>query len=293
MKTSDYLERWLAAYVVPFRAPSTAACYRRAIAALPAALLACNLDELDGLSIQEAINAKAAMHPRAAQLVFATLHAALHRAVLLHLIPSSPIDACIRPPHTAAQAAVFSAPQAAAYLAAARSVRSWPLLLLMLTCGLRRGEALGLQWSDIDFTSRILHIRRQRMRVSGTYAARPLKSRASLRDLPAPVPLLRELSAVRAGPICSMVGWVCDVTPETLARDHARALRLAGLPHVTLHGLRHTMATVAVGSGCPVRVLQGMLGHARYSLTADLYAAHLDASAYAPHADSIYSRMLG
>ena len=44
---------------------------------------------------------------------------------------------------------------------------------------------------------------------------------------------------------------------------------------MTLHGLRHSFATAAVQQGVPIKVLQAALGHAKYQLTADLYADHL------------------
>ena len=294
MHTGTYLTRWLDAFVLPIRAPSTVACYRRAIAALPSCVLDAELDHLDGLLLQEVINAKARVHPRAAQLIFAMLHAALSKAVRLHYLPASPLDACEKPRHLPAKAAVLTAPQLSAYLMAARRCRAWPLLLLMATCGLRRGEALGLQWSDIDANSGILHVRRQRLRIDGSYLARPLKSAASLRDLPLPAPVLSELAAFHSAQgVRALGGWFVDLSPEGLARAHASVLTAAGLPHVTLHGLRHSMATIAVGAGCPVRVLQSILGHSRYTLTADLYAAHLGAAQFAPHMANVCSYILG
>ena len=291
MQTEAYLARWLDAFVVPIRAPSTVACYRRAISSLPSSILSCELDQLDGLMIQEAINAKARKHPRAAQLIYAMLHAALGKAVRLRYLPSSPLDACNKPPHQPAKAAILDGPQLTAYLRAARESRAWPLLLLMATCGLRRGEALGLQWSDIS--EGVLHIRRQRLRINRAYQVCALKSASAVRDLPLPPPLLNELSQARsAQEIRSMAGWIVDISPESLARAHAATLKAAKLPHVTLHGLRHSMATEAVTTGCPVRILQGILGHARYTLTADLYAAHLGASQYAPHIANMYSLVM-
>ena len=256
--------------------------------------MACDLAALDGLALQAAINAKAAKHPRAGQLVYTTLHAALHKAVALGYIPKSPMDACLMPAHQPAVAAVLDAQQLAAYLHAARAVPAWPLLLLMASCGLRRGEALGLRWSDIDAASGLLLIQRQRMRVHHGYQERPLKSHASRRVLPLAPPLLQELAQARAAQnMRALSGWVVDITPEALARAHQRVLAAAGLPHVTLHGLRHSMATASVAQGMPVRVLQGVLGHAKYALTADLYAAHLGAAQYAPFMASFCGSLMG
>lgn len=288
MQVSEYLITWLSTFVVPFRAANTAACYRRAIRALPPAVLASELDQLNGLQLQAALNAQAAAHPRAAQLTYAMLHASLGKAVELGLILRSPLAGCIKPQHSAQRAAVLSVEQLACYVAAARKQPAYPLLLLMATCGLRRSEALGLMWQDIAADQ--IHVRRQRLRIDREYRTAPLKSAAACRVLPLAAPIRRELDAVR---VRSLAGWVCDVSPETLRKQHRAALAAAQLPPITLHGLRHSMATAAAADGCPIKVLQGILGHARYQLTADLYANHLQPENYAPSMASLAAAVMG
>lgn len=293
MLASAYLDTWLDTFVRPFRAENTVKCYRRAFASLPASILGLELAALDGMLLQAAINGQAKRHPRAAQLTFAALHVAMAKAVQLGYIPRSPMDACIKPRHTAAKAQVLTVPQLTAYIQQARQSPCYVLLLCLAVCGLRRGEALGLTWRAIDQQAGVLHVTQQRMRVSGGYVVRPLKSAASTRDIILPPPLLAILAQARADQrVVSLSGWVVDATPERLAREHAAVLAAAGLPHVTLHGLRHSMACGAVASGCPIKVLQGILGHAKYELTANLYADHITADISAPYirryADSIF-----
>lgn len=280
MHTEDYLQLWLDSYIIPRRRPNTAACYRRAMNALPPDVRRCELAELGGLQLQAAINRQALRHPRAAQLTYTMLHVAMAKAVALHLVPYSPMDGVERPEHTPVCTAILTVEQLPAYLSAARSVPSWPLLLVMATCGLRRGEALGLTWAAVDWTAGTITICQQRGRVPGRgLQAAALKTGASARVLPMAAPVARELAAWRAAqPV--LTRWVLDITPERLARDHAAALEAAGLPHVTLHGLRHSMATAAAETGVPIKLLQGVLGHSSYKLTADLYADHVRPSAF-------------
>lgn len=285
MQTGEYLEIWLDTYVTPFRAPSTAACYRRAIAALPARLLALDLQELTGLHIQQAINRKATRHPRAAQLMFAMFSVALGRAMRLGMIDRNPILGVEKPVHRPRTAATWTAEQLAQYLTAARANEHYPLLLLMAIAGLRRGEALGLRWADID--GDMLRIHQQRQRVPGKgLQLRPLKSRTSNRCIPLPAAVLEEL---RGWTERSMRGFVVDTTPERLARAHAAVTAAAQLPPITLHGLRHSMATAMAEQGTPIKLLQGILGHSHYQLTADLYAAHMTADAFRQPME-LYSR---
>lgn len=288
MTTKEYLDQWLETFVRPFRAASTAACYRRAINALPQSLADCPLDQLNGLTIQAHLNTQAKSHPRAAQLSYATLHAAMNKAVDLGLLLRSPLAGCIKPQHTAKRAVVLSLDQLASYIDAARSQPAFVLLLLMSTCGLRRGEALGLMWQDV--TGDAMHIRRQRVRIDRAYRVTGLKSKAAHRTLPIAPPIAAELARIS---VRSITGWVCDVTPEALRKQHMAALAAAGLPPVTLHGLRHSMATAAAADGCPIKVLQGILGHARYQLTADLYADHLQTENYAPSMASLAAAVMG
>ena len=288
MTTEEYLSQWLETFVRPFRAASTAACYRRAINALPPSVAACPIDQLSGMAVQAALNQQASKHPRAAQLTFAMLHVSMAKAVELGVVSRSPLAGCIKPRHSAKRAAVLSPDQLSAYIAAARQQPCFPLLLLMATCGLRRGEALGLMWQDIAGDT--LSICRQRVRVEGAYRVTGLKSKAARRVLPLAAPIAAELSRI---PVRSFSGWVCDTTPETLRKQHMAALAAANLPPVTLHGLRHSMATAAAADGCPIKVLQSILGHARYQLTADLYADHLQPENLAPSMASLASAVMG
>ena len=131
MYTGEYLDLWLNTYVLPFRAPSTVDGYRRAIDALPQQLLQLELEQLNGLHIQAAINAKAMKHPRAAQLIYATMSVAMAKAQRLRLISFNPMEAVDKPRHTPKRTATLTAEQLAIYLTAARASDHYPLLLLM------------------------------------------------------------------------------------------------------------------------------------------------------------------
>ena len=169
------------------------------------------------MAIQRAINLKARQHPRAAQLTYAVLHAAMARAVKLGLIPRNPLDLCDKPAHKPARALILDPQQIHAYLVQAAASPSYALLLVMLLCGLRRSEALGLQWADLDLDRLVLHVRRQRLHGQPC----PLKTDKSRRDLALAAPVAAELARVRsAQQVRSYHGWVCDVTPDRLRRDH-------------------------------------------------------------------------
>lgn len=280
MTLAAYLDLWINTYVAPIRAPSTAAGYRYATAHLSTAVMAAEIDTLEPITLQQEINRTAKAYPRQAQILHVALHAALSRAYRLGLIPGNPMDKVDKPTHQSAEASILEPAEAAAYLRAARDMPAGPLLMLMACVGLRRNEARGLFPDDLDADG-ILHIRRQRTR----QGAGPLKSRSSRRDIPLSAPL-RSIFAGTPGQ------YMVDVSEKSLTTQHRRALSAAGIDkHVTLHGLRHTAATLAVANGCPLVDVQHLLGHRHYGLTADLYT-HAQAAMLARCTDAIIGTIL-
>ena len=273
MTTGEWLREWYELYVDGSDlAPNTQGMYRRSINALPEWLLRIPLEDLTPMDVYRHVKQRAKKEPRAAQLDRVTLSRAIKIAAKcgLRAPMALDMDTCPTPKHKARETAILTQTEAARYVEYARQSPVAPLLMLCL-CGLRRGEALGLQWRDVDLQTGEISIKRQRQRVNGEYVFRPLKTSKSVRRFTAPQQLLEVL---RTWPRKLRASYVCDVTPEQLQREHVRVIEAAGLPRVTLHGLRHTMATLAVGA-VPMKTLQVALGHSTYQLTADLYADHL------------------
>lgn len=274
MELGKWLDTWIALYVEPSGlAASTKAMYCRAVEAVPLELAQHDLRTLSALDLLPWLLSVAAKHPRAAQLDRQMLSRSLGLAAKLQLCSAGIVDpdTLPMPRHQPKRAVVLQAVEAAAYVAEARrgGYRCGLLLILCLVCGLRRGEALGLQRRDIDAAG-VLQVVRQRQRIRGHYGAVPLKSASARRALQLPADVLAWVSSA---PRC-LGGWVVDATPEQMQADHVAILTAAGLPRCTIHGLRHTMATMAAGAGVSIKLLQVALGHAHYGLTADLYAGH-------------------
>lgn len=272
MTLGEWLESWLELYVYPARlAPSTVAMYNRAVRAVPRWLGDTPLEALNVIMLQRWLVQVAQTHPRAAQLDRVMLMRALRCASKAGLCGGLILDqdTLPKPAHAPKAAAVLALDEVRRYLVEAKTSTCYPLLCLCL-CGLRRGEALGVRWEDVSQDG-ILSIRRQRQRIGGHYVSRPLKTGHSMRQLQLPEQVLQALATWPR----SITGWIVDTTPEQLQREHKAVLSRAMLPHVTLHGLRHTFATQAAAEGVTMKLLQVAMGHAQMSLTADLYADHL------------------
>lgn len=260
MILEEYLSAWISTYIQPKRARHTVDSYRYALAHLSDEARSADLAALEPLMLQREINTLAATYSRQAQILFVALRAALKRAYKSRLIAWNPMDAVDAPAHDAREIAILEPAEAVAYARAAAGTRCGPLLLLMLCLGLRRNEARGLRFGDLDAQG-ILRIRWQRI----GDALAPLKSRASRRDIPVPEPL----RALFQGPDKE---YLVDVSENTLRRAHMAVLRAIGIDRrITLHGLRHTCATLGIASGAELITVQKLLGHAHFQLTADLY----------------------
>lgn len=157
-----------------------------------------------------------------------------------------------------------------------------PAWLLALTCGLRRGELMGLQWRDIDQAQMVLRVRRQRILVDGVVYERPPKSQAGIRDIPLTPEVLAALKEHRRRQMqIRLSRYVLadehgdPVSARCLALRHRTAIERAGVHYIPLHGMRHTMASLAAASGVSIKVMQGLMGHASFKMTADIYT-HVD-----------------
>lgn len=264
MTLKSYLDLWLETYIDPKKAKNTGKSYRYALAHLSPEITGAEITELQPIRMQKEINNLEAVFPRQAQILHTALRAAMKRAVKLDYIDGNPMDKVDAPGHKPKKAEYLHQEEAFAYVREAQKQPAGALLVLMLCLGLRRNEARGLCCGDLDQEG-VLHIRRQRTR-EGTA---DLKSEASRRDLPIPEPLRRFF-------IGAPDRWVMDVSEKSLRTQHRRTLAAIGCErNVTLHGLRHSCATLALANGVQLAQISKLLGHAHFQLTADLYA-HAD-----------------
>ncbi|MFJ2719149.1 tyrosine-type recombinase/integrase [Streptomyces sp. NPDC087437] len=171
------------------------------------------------------------------------------------------------------------------FCGAARRDPLYAAFVLAVAMGLRRGELVGLRWSDVDLDNRVLHVRQQTQRRRGTLYDDDPKSRRS-RVVPMPAlciaPLrwhrLRQREAfARTGVAWSETGYVFatrngrPVEPRNVYRSFTRVAADAGLRVVRLHDTRHGCATLLTAAGVAPRVIMEILGHSQISITMDVY----------------------
>lgn len=272
MLLQDCVRSWIDARTLS-RAPSTISGYNRLhrLYIADTRVGGMVLEDLDGSDMIELLSPLIQRGcTRQAQLLQVLVSAALRQAVRKRLLTWSPMDEVEKVSHVTKLSAWLTIDQARQLLStsAAAGDPYYIAWLLMLCCGLRRGEMLGLRWSDIDRCRHLLHVERQKIELDGkTLTTRP-KSASSVRDIPLNETLLSRIPL--------HAGKDSDILPKVsrtmLADALDRAIIRADVPRVTLHGLRHTMAATAAEDSISVKVLQTLLGHAHFQTTADIYA---------------------
>ncbi len=173
------------------------------------------------------------------------------------------------------------------FLAAADDDPAFPLWHVAAATGLRRGELLGLRWADLDLDAAVLRVAQQVIPVPGGLAIGPPKSRAALRSVALPSwlpPLLRAhkdrqaFAKAKTGDLWRDLDLVfpsrvgTPQNPNNLYPDLNRLMARAGVPRITWHQIRHTHVTQAIAAGVPIGVVSKRVGHARTSITLDIYA---------------------
>lgn len=232
------------------------------------------------------------------------LSAMLETAVQWQYLPANPCTRVKPPKAPQTETAYLDEAQAAQLIAAldGEPPQYRTAILLLLNTGLRRGELCGLEWADVDFTRETLSIQRNSLYLpgKGLYADTPkTKSSARTIKLPSPcIPLLEQHRAWQEEYRASLGDqWIesdrlftsadgSPIHPDTLTSWFSGFVKRHNLPKVTLHGLRHTNASLLIAAGTNIRTVSSRLGHSQTSTTANIYA-HAIQSADAAAAEAL------
>ena len=204
------------------------------------------------------------------------ISSALKLAIEQRLIARNPADGCALPKAERKEMQTLPVEQLTSFLREAKDSGVFALYYIDLTTGLRRGELLGLKWSDIDLEKGNLRVQRQIGRIDGKIIEMPLKTKNAYRTLPLSADAIDVLMQQRRKTGNSE--WVFPsptggpMSPDSVLHMLHRVLKRAGLPKVRFHDLRHTFATLALQNGVDIKTVSGMLGHFSAGFTLDTYA---------------------
>ena len=232
--------------------------------------------------------------------VHATIRAALNDAMKKRIINYNPCLAVTLASRDKFEARTLTRDEIATFFKACISSPIGMELLLMLMLGLRRGEALGLRFSDLNFEKKEAHIQQQYTtcgkdaKGKQLWGLRSLKTKESDRIVGIPSQLIDLLvdrkKVVNQQKIQNSNNYndndliCCDSngTPRQIVTiEHAfkRLLKANGLPNIRLHDLRHTYATQLLDQNVDLKSISQSLGHTSIKTTADTYIGKNNAAA--------------
>jgi integrase len=183
---------------------------------------------------------------------------------------------------------VWTPAQLGEFLDTAHDDRLYALWHLIAHCGLRRGEAAGLEWTEVDLDNARVQVRRQRTVIGRQVVEGTTKSGAGERVIALDAGTVTVLRAHRKAQLQERMAWgeAWQDTGKMFAKEDGAALHPeyisdrfrtliaeAGLPPVRLHDLRHGAASLLLAAGVPMKVVSEVLGHSMMSLTADTYSS--------------------
>jgi integrase len=222
--------------------------------------------------------------------VHACLHKACKDAVRWGQLARNPLDAADPPRATAdgsREMKTWTAEQLQAFLSAVRAERLSPLWHTIAMTGMRRGEALGLRWSDVDLEAGRLAVRRALIPDGrGVIISEP-KTAKGRRVIALDAGTVDVLKSQAARQLAEQQQWGdawvetglvftgengAALDPESVSRYWRQAVKRSLLPAIRLHDLRHTHATLALQAGIHPKVVSERLGHATVSITLDTYS---------------------
>jgi integrase len=232
-----------------------------------------------------------ALAPRSVDYLHVTLQKALSQAVRDDLIPRN-VASGERPRSSRNQkeAMALSPTQVRALLAEASGERNEAIYIVAIHTGLRKGELLGLKWTDLDLDGGTLSVRRSLKVTDHGLDFGPTKNKASRRSVPLNKSAVAALKAhklrqneerLRLGELWEDQDLVFPnrvgkpINPSNLYnREYKPLLKRAGLEDegFTFHSLRHTFASALCNKRVYPKVIQSLLGHSSITQTMDTYS---------------------
>lgn len=290
MRTADWLAAWLPTTRARI-APSTFRGYAAVVRSITDRIGDIPLGKLSPSDVERmtAAMVDSGRSARTAGMARKVLRLALREAIRDGLVTRN-VAAEARPPRVEPyQSRALTADEARHLIAATADDELGPLFAVLVSTGLRLGEALGLAWADVDMEAGTLAVRRSLSRAwDGTHRLGSPKSERSRRTIALPSAARRALARQRAwqdvAQAAAGTAWhdvdglvFTDAVGRAVVGRYVTptlhvALARAGLPKIRTHDLRHTAATLQLAAGVPLATISRTLGHSTLSITADIYA---------------------
>lgn len=315
LRLGEYLDDWLAA-ATPRLRETTAGGYRRAVVDISQGLGAVRLEDLTPLMIERLYaelgrtggRSGSGLSAKTIRNYHVTLRKALADAERLEVIDRNPASLAKAPTAVRPETPTWTSDELSEFLRSVADDPWFALWVLLATTGLRRGEALGLRWSDIDLDRGAVSVSQSVTTVGSRVVVSAPKSDRSRRRLALDADTVGVLVAHREAHrrdralIGSKPGRTDPVFaepdgrpvhPDAVTQRFKTLVRRSGLPPLRgPHDLRHTWASLALAAGVHPKVVSDRLGHSTIAITIDTYShaiPSLDADAAAQVAGRLFN----
>ena len=216
------------------------------------------------------------------QNVYRLLHCAYEYAIENDIVEKNP---CKPKPPTVKKKPleVYTEEEIKDILAKAKDTNAYLMLIILFNTGLRRGELLGLRWSDIDLDKKTLIVQHNLVIADGKVYEKEPKSESGKREIPLADALVQVLKEARDKDIEAFdeerasTGYVIHLPdgdpymPDSISQKWARFAKSNGIRYLSLHDIRHTVASQMIHKNVNCKVVQAIMGHADIKVTLDTY----------------------
>lgn len=248
-----------------------------------------NISKLDPLQIQLFYNSmlEKGLSPQTVRNTHAVLRSALNQAVKWRIIGHNPATLVDLPKRKKPEMKVLNEKESATFMNAIVYSPWKALFSLLISTGMRPGEALGLKWQDIDFNKKRIHVQRALSRTKGGWSLDEPKTSQSKRSIPIPPGVIKDLKehrieqqkqkleATKYDDYDLVFAGKTGNPPDYryIYEQHFKPiLEMAELPNIRLYDLRHTCATLLLAVGENPKIVSERLGHASVTMTLDTYS---------------------
>jgi integrase len=296
-KLGNYLQEWLAAIRPNIRLSAWASFESHVRIYIAPQLGHLQLQQLTATDVDlmtarvlggEDRGTRRLLSPTTVRRILATLNSAMSYAVRKRKLDRNPVAAADRPRAARTEMKTWTADELGGFLDGAREHRLGPLFTVLATTGLRRGEALGLRWSDVDLDEGRLAVRQTLLAVNNHVEFGGPKTHRSRRTVDLDAGTVAVLKAHRKAQLEERAeaglgrpradGLIFTdeqgdpLHPNVVSRTFGKLVREAQLPVIRLHDLRHTHATLSLQAGVHVKIVSERLGHSSVVITLDTYS---------------------
>ncbi len=235
---------------------------------------------------------KGGLSPRSLRLHKNILYQTLTEAVKSGLLDSNPCQYVVLPKSVRYESHFYTVDQLNQFFQAIQNEPLYPLLKITAIYGLRRSEVLGLKWDSIDFAAGTVTIRHTVSKVTKAVEKDKTKNATSYRSFPLTEEARSIFQAAQAaekenrrlfGRQYQENDYVFKwddghpYSPDYITQKFPVLLKKHGMPHIRLHELRHSCASLLINAGFTLKDVQEWMGHADIKMTANIYG-HLDVS---------------